>query len=145
MEAITSIQSLDAQIATLERRQEEKKDAITGEFKNFMESLKPINLIKSLFHSVKESPDLKADIVKGAIGLGTGFLTNKLLLGKINGPFKAILATILPAVMTKAAVDVPEKIKENGLSFLAKTLRSMKIQSSEDKTDEQHATAGAIL
>jgi hypothetical protein len=47
--------------------------------------------------------------------------------------------------MTKAAVDVPLKIKENGLSFLAKTLRSMRIQSSEDKTEEQHATAGAIL
>src|SRR6476660_5133559 len=104
-----------------------------------MESLKPANMLRKLFRSVNESPDLKADMLKGAIGLGTGFLTNKLLLGKINGPFKAILATILPAVMTKAAVEVPEKLKENGLSFLSKTLRSMKIQSSEDRTDGQHA------
>ena len=145
MEPITSLQSLNAKIALLERRREEKKDAITGEFKGLVESIKPVNLMKSLFRSVKESPDLKADILKGAIGLGTGFLTNKLLLGKINGPFKAVLATILPAVMTKAAVDVPTKIKENGLSFLANTLRSMKIESTEEKTEVQHVSAGAVL
>jgi hypothetical protein len=145
MQTLNSLQTLEVHIASLERQQKEKKEAITAEFQGFMESIKPANMLRKLFRSVNDSPDLKADMLKGAIGLGTGFLTNKLLLGKINGPFKAILATILPAVMTKAAVDVPEKIKENGLSFLAKTLRSMKIQSSEDKTEVQHAKAGAIL
>lgn len=145
MQTLNSLQSLEVQIADLERRQKEKKAAISAEVQDLMVSLKPANMLRKLFRSVNESPDLKSDMLKGAIGLGTGFLTNKLLLGKINGPFKAVLAALLPAVMTKAAVDVPEKIKDNGLSFLAKTLRSMKIQSSEDRTDTQHATAGAIL
>lgn len=145
METITDLKSLDARIALMEQRQEENKEAIAAEFKHLVESLKPVNLIKGLFHSIKESPDLKSDLLKGAIGLGTGFLTNKLLLGKINGPVKGILAAILPAVMTKAAVSVPEKIKDDGLSFLAKTLRSMKIKNSEDKVDEQHASSGAVL
>ena len=145
MQKLNSLQTLEVHIADLERRQKAQKEAITTEFQDFIESLKPANMLRKLFRSVNESPDLKTDIVKGAIGLGTGFLTNKLLLGKINGPFKALLATVLPAVMTKAAVDVPEKIKENGLSFLAKTLRSMKIQSSDDKTHEQHVSAGAVL
>jgi hypothetical protein len=145
MQTLNSLQTLEVHIAALEHQQKEQKAAITTEFQGFMDSLKPANILRKLFRSVNESPDLKTDILKGALGLGTGFLTNKFLLGKINGPFKAILATILPAVMTKAAVDVPVKIKENGLSFLAKTLRSMRIQSSEDKTEEQHATAGAIL
>jgi len=139
MQTLNSLQTLEVHIASLEHKQKEQKEAITAEVHDFMESLKPANMLRKLFRSVNESPDLKADMLKGAIGLGTGFLTNKLLLGKINGPFKAILATILPAVMTKAAVEVPEKLKENGLSFLSKTLRSMKIQSSEDRTDGQHA------
>ena len=145
MQKLNSLQSLEVHIMDLERKQKEKKEAITAEVHGVMESLKPANMLRKLFRSVSDSPDLKADMLKGAIGLGTGFLTNKLLLGNIHGPLKAILSAVLPAVMTKAAVDVPVKIKENGLSFLAKTLRSMKIQSSEDKTDEQHATAGAIL
>ena len=145
MQTLNSLQTLEVHIAALERKQKEQKEAITEEFHGFVESIKPANLLLKLFRSVNESPDLKADMLKGAIGLGTGFLTNKLLLGKINGPFKAILAAVLPAVMTKAAVDVPAKIKENGLSFLAKTLRSMKIQSSEEKTDVQHVSAGAVL
>ena len=145
MQTLNSLQTLEVHIASLEREQKEKKEAIKAEFEDLKQSLNPANMLRKLFRSVNESPDVKADMLKGAIGLGTGFLTNKLLLGKINGPFKAILATILPAVMTKAAVDVPEKIKDNGLSFLAKTLRSMKIQSGEDKTEVQHASAGAIL
>ena len=145
MQKLNSLQELEVHIMDLERKQKEKKAAITVEVQGFMESLKPANMLRKLFRSVNESPDLKSDMLKGAIGLGTGFLTNKLLLGKVNGPFKAILSAVLPAVMTKAAVDVPEKIKENGLSFLANTLRKMKIQSSEDKTQEEHASAGAVL
>lgn len=145
MEKITDLTSLDTQIAMLEQRQENEKAAIESEFHNLMESLKPANLIKSMFRSVKESPDLKSDLLHGAIGLGTGFLTNKLLLGKIHGPIKMILSALLPTVITKAAVQNTDDIKEKGLSLLAKALRSLKIKNGEDVADDQHAKAGAVL
>ncbi len=144
METITDLASLNTRIAFLEQKRETEKEAITSEFHNLVESLKPVNLIKSLFHSVKESPDLKSDIFHGLLGLGTGFLTNKLLLGKMHGPIKKILGTMLQFGITKAAVNYPETIKTKGLSFLAKMLNGMKIKSGSE-VEREHASAGAVL
>lgn len=143
MEKITDLTSLDAEIARLTRQQESNKNAVAAEVNGFIDSLTPANLLSRAFQSVKETPGLKADLVQGGIGLATGFLTNKLLLGKVHGPLKAVLATALPALMTKAAIAVPDKVKDDGLSFLAKTLRSMKIKSSENQHGDP--TPGAVL
>lgn len=145
MATITDAASLKSRIAFLEQKREAEKDAITSEVKGFVESLKPINLIRSLFRSVNESPDVKSDILHGIVGMGTGFLTNKLLLGKMHGPLKKIMATILQIGITKAAVDYPETIKTKGLSILANLLHSMKIPSSKDEVASQHDHAGAVL
>jgi hypothetical protein len=144
MGTITDVTSLKKQIAFLEQKRENEKLAITQEFHSLLESLKPVNLIKGLFRSVKESPDLKSDLLHGAIGMATGFLTNKLLLGKINGPFKALFGTLLQAGITKAAVSYPETIKTKGLSFLINMLNSLKIKSGHE-VEKQHASAGAVL
>jgi hypothetical protein len=144
MGTITDLKSLRQQIALLEQKQETEKQAIEDGFQNLLESLKPVNLIKKLFHSVKESPDLKSDLLHAAIGLGSGFLTNKLLLGKMHGPLKKILGAVLPVVLTNAAVKYPETIKNKGLSFLAKMLGSMKIKPGSD-VGHEHAKAGAVL
>ena len=144
METITDIKSLKQRIAFLEQKRETEKQAITDGFSNLLESLKPVNLIKSLFRSVKGSPDLKSDIMHGIVGLGTGFLTNKLLLGRMHGPLKTVLSMLLNFGITKAAVSYPETIKNKGLSFLANVLHSMKIKSG-GSVEKEHATAGAVL
>jgi hypothetical protein len=144
MGTITDIASLKKQIALLEQKRDDEKHAITAEFHNLLESLKPVNLLKSLFRSVKESSDLKSDLLHGAIGMATGFVTNKLLLGKINGPFKALFGTLLQAGITKAAVSYPETIKTKGLSFLINILNSLKIRPGHE-VDQEHANASAVL
>ncbi|RZJ30613.1 MAG: hypothetical protein EOO48_04480 [Flavobacterium sp.] len=145
MGAITDITSLKAQIAVLEQKREAEKDAVTDEAKAFLVSLKPVNLLKGLFRSVNESPDLKSDILHGLVGLGTGFLTNKLLLGKMHGPLKKVLGMLLQVGITKAAVTYPETIKNKGLTLLANVLHSMKIKTPKYVVEQEHAQAGAIL
>jgi hypothetical protein len=58
------------------------------------ESIKPINLVKSLFHQVTASPEIKNDLVSNVIGLGTGLLSKKLFLGTSLNPIKKIVATV---------------------------------------------------
>ncbi|HLA54487.1 MAG TPA: hypothetical protein VK623_00155 [Flavobacterium sp.] len=132
MEAITDLAGLKTRIAYLEQKRENEKDAISEEINHLVESLKPINLIKGLFNSVKKSPDLKSDILHGLIGLGTGFVTNKLLLGKLHGPLKGILGTVLQAGITNAAIRYPDAIKEKGISVLTKFLQSIKFKPDVD-------------
>ncbi|CAM3418963.1 hypothetical protein FLLO111716_09145 [Flavobacterium longum] len=143
MGKITDLTTLDAEIARLSQKQEANKNAVANEVNELIESLTPANVLRNAFKSIKETPGLKADLLQGGIGLATGFLTNKLLLGKVSGPLRAILATAVPALMTKAAIAVPDKVKDDGLSFFAKTLRAMKIKSSEDQHDDP--TSGAVL
>lgn len=142
MEKITDCTSLTSRIAFLESKRETEKQAIADEFHNLLDSLKPVNLLKKLFHSVKESPDLKSDIMHGIVGMGTGFLTNKLLLGKMHGPMKKILGTLLQFGITKAAVQYPETIKTKGLSILSNLLHAMKIKPD---IHQEHESAGAVL
>src|SRR5690606_23419092 len=113
------------------------------EVSSFLTSLKPANLLKSAIQSVKQNPDLKSDIMHGIVGLGTGFLTNKILLGSLHGPFKKILATFVQAAVTNAAVKYPETIKNKGISFLTKILQSIKFKS--DNIDQQHLTGSSYL
>jgi hypothetical protein len=141
METITDRSTLKKRIAFLEQRREDEKHSISNEFAALKESLRPANLIRKLFHSVKESPDIKTDIMHGLLGLGTGFLTNKFLLGKLHGPFKKILATVLQAGITNAAVKYPEAIKEKGLSLLAKFFKAIRIKD----VGQEHQSAATVL
>lgn len=136
METITDLAGLKMRIAYLEQKRENEKEAITNEFNGLLESLKPINLLKGLFNSVKKSPDLKSDIFHGILGLGTGFLTNKLLLGKLHGPLKKILGTVLQAGITNAAIRYPETIKEKGISLLTGFLKSIRLKDGQSEHSE---------
>jgi hypothetical protein len=142
MGPITSLATLNSRIAELESQREAQKEAIREDFHGLLESLRPINLIKGLFRSVKESPDMKSDILHAAVGLGTGFLTNKILLGKLHGPLKTILGGLIQTGIAKAAVSYPGEIQAKGFSMLAKFLERLKIKSSVEK---QHEHAGAVL
>lgn len=88
MKIINDINGLDQHILYLEQRRQTEKEVVSAEINSFMESLKPVNLLKGLFSTIRRSPDLKTDIFHGILGLGTGFLTNKLFLGSSRGPIK---------------------------------------------------------
>ena len=143
MQTLSNVENLAKRIQYLEQKSAIEKDAISSEISNFVVSLKPINIFRSFIHSVKKSPDIKDDILHGIVGLGTGFLTNKLLLGSLHGPLKKVLSVVFQAGITNAAVKYPEAIKEKGLSLLTRFLHSIKIKS--DSVDSQHIAGGSNL
>lgn len=72
------------------------------EFFNAAESLKPVNLIKSSFKEAIAIPDLKTNIINAAIGLTTGVLAKKVILGRTLNPLSKLAGIILEmAVATK--------------------------------------------
>jgi hypothetical protein len=75
------------------------------------ESIKPINLVKNLFHEVTASPEIKIDLVSNAIGLGTGFLTKTLLVGFSHNPIKKVIGTVFEFAVANIASKHSNKIK----------------------------------
>lgn len=141
--AISDVASLKQRIAYLDQKRQQEKAQIVNEFSVLSEKLKPANIIRSIFSSMRQSSELKDDLIHGAVGLGTGFLTNKVLLGSLNGPLKKILGLVIQAGITNAAVKYPETIKEKGLGLVAKFLKSIKFK--EPEIDRQHESGSYTL
>ena len=84
---------------------------LKDQFDAAYESVKPINLVKNLFHEVTASPEIKNDLVSNAIGLGTGFLTKTLLLGFSHNPIKKVLGTVFEFAVATVVSKHSDKIK----------------------------------
>lgn len=82
------------------------------------ESMKPINLVKNLFHEVTASPEIKRDLVSNAIGLGTGFLTKTLLLGISHNPIKKVFGTVFEFAVANLVSKHSDGIKLIGGNLL---------------------------
>ncbi len=128
--------TLSQAIAVLQIRQKEEMILIKTDTAEFVDSLKPINILRSVVRSVKDSPETKDDIIHGVVGLGTGFLANKVLLGSLTGPLKKIIGFAVQAAITNATVKYPEVIKSKGIDIFRNFLQAIKIKSdpAEDKT-----------
>ena len=84
---------------------------LKDQFDAAYESVKPINLVKNLFHEVTASPEIKNDLVSNAIGLGTGFLTKTLLLGFPVLSIKKVLGTVFEFAVATVVSKHSDKIK----------------------------------
>ena len=99
MKNSTEVDELRSKIALLKQQQETDLILLKEQFNETIESLKPINLLKNTFKDVVSSPDLKTTIVKNAIGLATGYLSKKVLIGSSHNPIKKILGTVIEFVV----------------------------------------------
>lgn len=91
---------------------------LKAQFYVTFESIKPINLIKKLFHEATASPEIRNDLVSNVIGLGTGFLSKKLLLGSSSNPIKKVLGTIFEFAVATAVSKHAVTIKLIGGNLL---------------------------
>jgi hypothetical protein len=139
MEVVTDLKSLKMRIQFLEKNRVYQKEAIQEDVHSFVESIKPANIFRNLLHSVQESSELKSDIIHGLIGVGTGFLTNKMLLNSFHGPLKKIMSVVVQAGITNVAVKYPDEIKARSISFLTRMLQAMKFKTDNDIERQQDA------
>lgn len=83
------------------------------------ESVKPINLIKNLVHDVTASPEIKNDITSNIIGLATGFISKKLLMGdnSHSGTFKKVFGAVLQFGVANVIAKHTDDIKATGMAL----------------------------
>jgi hypothetical protein len=142
MEPIKTYDELVSRIKVVSHRRDLEQEMVITEFKLLKENLKPMNLIRGFLQDFKESRDVKQDVLSGGLGLITGFLTNKFLLGSVRGPLKTAIATLIPGLFTTLGVKAPDAIKEKGLPWLSRFLQNLKLRTAQER---QHEAADSTL
>lgn len=120
MKLITTSAHLKLAIQELELQQANELILLKEQFNKTSESLKPINLIKSTFKNAVSSPDLKTDVFNTVIGLATGVVAKKLMIGKTINPFKKLLGIIVEMAVANKVAKNADDIKSTGSSIFKK-------------------------
>ena len=95
LEIIANTSDLSTAIKRLERRRNFLGEDLKDHFHTVLEELKPTNILKNTLYEVQESTTLKHNLLKVAIGLGAGYFSRKMVIGKSAGLVKKALGTAL--------------------------------------------------
>jgi len=114
MENITSTAGLKNAIQLLEAEQVFKGQLLKEQFYLTCEGLKPFNLLKSTLNNVVSSPYLIDNILGAAIGLATGYLSKKIVVGASGKIFTKLFGSILRLGVTNVVVQHSGSIKSFG-------------------------------
>ena len=93
--SVSSMKDLETRIVELEKIQARQVLELKRSAVDIVESLTPANIIKSALKNVAQSPDIRTSVINTAIGIGAGFLGNKLIVGKSSNIFKRIIGSTL--------------------------------------------------
>lgn len=85
LEVIANTTDLTTAIKRLERRRFIMEEDLKDHFHVLLNDLKPANILKNTLQEVQESTSLKHNLLKVAIGLGAGYFSRKMVIGKSAG------------------------------------------------------------
>jgi hypothetical protein len=120
---INNQKDLQGAILALEEKISIEKDELVEHFHDTRESLKPINLIKNSIKKFRSSPKLADNAITSSLGLGTGFIVKKILIGKSNNFFTRMLGTAIELGVAKIVSKNSGEIKVSGAKFLKKIFK----------------------
>ena len=118
--------SLNELIILQELQYDTQLQLLKEQFHIAYESLKPINLIKSVFHEVTATPEIKNDMASNVIGLGTGFLSKKLLVDGSHSPMRRMIGTVAQFALANLVSKHSDTIKTIGSNLLKHFLNKQK-------------------
>jgi hypothetical protein len=131
MQNITSTLALKNAIQLLEADQAVKGQLLKEQFYVTYESLRPVNLIKNTLHDISTSPYLIDNILSTGMGIASGFLTNKIFVGRSGNIVRNLLGTILQFGVTNVVAQHPAAVKSLGEIIMHFLIRKKRTNSQE--------------
>ena len=95
MKTISEKTKLETEIAFLKSKQAEDFLILKEQYHITIDSYKPFNLIKSVSREFMANPDLKTNLINGAIGFGTNYISKNVLNQDSINPIKRVLGRVL--------------------------------------------------
>ena len=101
-------------IQLLETEQKIEGRLLKEQFYLTYESLKPVNLLRSSIRDVVSPPYLIDNIVGTAVGLATGYLSKKIVIGTSGNIIRKFFGLLMQLGVTNTIAQHPESIKSIG-------------------------------
>ena len=106
---IANTSDLSEAIKKLEVKRSLQEEDIRDHAHDLLVSLKPTNIIKHTLSEVQESTSLKHNLLKVAIGLGAGYFSRKMIVGKSAGIVKKALGAAVQYGLTNFIAKKPDQ------------------------------------
>ena len=132
---VKNVDDLARAIAELELIAAAQKKDIQETFEEITESLTPLNLIKDGARYIFSGKN-KENLFNVLIGLGTGFLSRKLLLGKSHGFVGRTLGKAVQYGMAGVVSQNAEKIKEKAGEWIDRIFKKNKSGSNHTPAEK---------
>lgn len=120
LESIANTTDLNIAIERLERKRMLMEEDLKDQFHIMLENLKPTNILRNTLQEVQESVSLKNNLLKVALGLGAGYFSRKLIVGKSAGLVKKALGTALQFGITQFIAKKDNGIDKNNFETPSK-------------------------
>ena len=110
MKTTNERRALQEKICLLKNKQADDFLMLKQQYHTTIDSFKPINILKSSIQDAIASPDLKTNLIQGAIGLGTNYVTKNLFRDNSVNPIKQVLGNVLKFALKKFIGKKSKKI-----------------------------------
>lgn len=110
MESINSVNDLKAAINRLENDKAAHRQMLNDSLDDTIDSLRPVNILKTLTEKVF-TPGVMSNVIPTVMGLGVGFVSNKLIKGSSIGIGSRIAKGLISVALyglTKVLIKNPD-------------------------------------
>jgi prefoldin subunit 5 len=114
MEKITNKNRLKNAIQVLEAEQLEKELILRNQFLLTYENLKPASILKNTLIKVGATPFLFDTILSTIVGVGTGYVSKKIIIGASGNILRKIFGVVMQLIITNVVSRHPEAIMSVG-------------------------------
>jgi hypothetical protein len=131
MEKINTLAGLKAAIAELETRQEEQSLQLRYQADLAIESLKPANLIKSVFNKSSGPGNITGNLLSNSLGLSAGFIAKILVEGAMRRPLNRLVGTAVMFGIQSLIAKNPNTIRTIGAGVFSLFRRKSRGKQTE--------------
>lgn len=102
---------MEETIQLLELKRSMQEPLLKNQFNLTYERLKPVNLIKSSLLELVSAPRLVDNLLSTAIGLATGYLSRKIVVGGSGNIIRKLFGLFMQMGVTNSVAQHPDSIK----------------------------------
>lgn len=126
LEIIANTSDLDTAIKRLERKRRMMEEDMKEDMHGLLENLKPANILRATLNEVQESTPLKHNLLKIVVGLGAGYFSRKMVVGKSAGIVKKALGTALQFGITQFVASRKDNSDDGSIEYVPKKKNLLK-------------------
>jgi len=119
-------------IESLESEQIDKANLLKEQYRTTFKSIKPANILKDTIKEVSSSPFFMNKVLNTAVGLASGYISRKIIVGNSDNKIRKLLGTFFQLGISNVIVKHPDAIKIFG-QFIFQQIKNNKKRRKSKK------------